>query len=118
MKKMSVVAVILGFKCQVSSRPVATRDGSEIMTKRFDEEMALHGRDWSKNENEYGSIGFLYEQIAPDDSVVVSKLVSPELRKQITEEFLASDSPNSIVFYPIFEEEIPRSYIEGLSDQD
>jgi hypothetical protein len=88
------------------------------MTQRFEEEMARHGRDWSKNENESGAIGFIYEQIAPDDSVVVSKLVSPELRKQITEEFLASESPNSIVFYPVFEEEIPRSYIEGLSDQD
>jgi hypothetical protein len=88
------------------------------MTKRFEEEMALHGRDWSKNENESGSIGFLYEQIAPDDSVVVSKLVSPQLRQHITNEFLASESPNAIVFYPVFEEEIPRSSIEGLTNQD
>jgi hypothetical protein len=88
------------------------------MTQRFEEEMALNGREWSKNENEAGSIGFLYEQIAPDKSVVVSKLVSPQLRKEITDVFLASESPNAIVFYPVFEEEIPRSYIEGLTDQD
>lgn len=82
------------------------------MTARFDREVLLKGRDWSNDEFSEGAVAFVYEQIAPDESVVASRIVSPELRSTITAQFVASDSKNVIVFYPLFDGEISPAEIE------
>lgn len=83
------------------------------MTARFEAEFLTRGRDWSNDEYSDGAIAFNYEQIAPDESLVEVKVVSPELRQRIAKEFLASDSKNAIVFYPLFEGDIPPFIIES-----
>lgn len=82
------------------------------MTARFEAEILSRGRDWSNDEYSEGAIAFTYEQIAPDESLVEVKVVSPKLRQKIANDFLASDSKNAIVFYPLFEGEISLSIIE------
>jgi hypothetical protein len=83
------------------------------MTARFESEISARGRDWSNDEYSDGAIAFTYEQIAPDESLVESRVVSPHLRQKITNDFLASDSRNAIVFYPLFEGEISPYVIES-----
>lgn len=83
------------------------------MTARFDAELLARGRDWSDDEHSDGAIAFTYEQIAPDEFLVECRVVSPDLRKKITDEFMASESQNSIVFYPLFEGEISPFIIES-----
>ena len=83
------------------------------MTARFESETSTRGRDWSNDEYSDGAVAFTYEQIAPDESLVESRVVSPELRRKITEDFMASDSQNAIVFYPLFEGEISPYVIES-----
>lgn len=83
------------------------------MTSRFKSEFMARGRDWSDDEYSDGAIAFTYEQIAPDGSLVECRIVSPPLRQKITQDFLASDSKNAIVFYPLFEGEISPYVIES-----
>lgn len=83
------------------------------MTARFEAEMLARGRDWSNDEYSDGAFAFTYEQISPDESLVEVKVVSPELRQKITNDFLASESKNAIVFYPLFEGEISPFIIES-----
>jgi hypothetical protein len=83
------------------------------MTARFEAEILTRGRDWSNDEYSEGAIAFTYEQIAPDESLVEVRVVSPELRLRITKDFFASDSHNAIVFYPLFEGEISTFIIES-----
>jgi hypothetical protein len=39
--------------------------------------------------------------------------VSPDLRERITDEFMATESQNAIVFYPLFEGEVSPYGIES-----
>jgi hypothetical protein len=77
------------------------------MTARFEAELAKLGRDWSDRNLSDQAAGFMYEQIAPDETVVASGIVSINRRAAMTREFLAKDNQNVIVFYPLFAGEIP-----------
>ena len=86
------------------------------MTARFQAELAKLGRDWSDNKMSDQATGYIYEQIAPDETVVASGVVTIAKREQITREFLAKDSQNVIVFYPLFEGDIPVELLEDVND--
>ena len=79
------------------------------MTARFQAELATRGRDWSDNKLSDQAAGFMYEQIAPDETVVSSGIVSISKRAEMTREFLAKDNQNVIVFYPLLAGDLPES---------
>jgi hypothetical protein len=86
------------------------------MTERFQAELAARGRDWSDTIVSDNVVGYLFEQIAPDESVVESGLVKGSLRAEMTREFLAQDNQNVIVFYPLYEGDLPKSTFGGQHD--
>ena len=86
------------------------------MTARFQAELAKLGRDWSDNKMSDQATAFMYEQIAPDETVVATGLVTLTKRDKITKEFLAEDSQNVIVFYPLFQGDIPTEQLEDIHD--
>ena len=86
------------------------------MTARFQAELAKLGRDWSDSKLSDQATAFLYEQIAPDETVVASGVVTIAKREQITREFLAKDCQNVIVFYPLFQGDIRSDLLENESD--
>jgi len=86
------------------------------MSDRFQAELAARGRDWSDNVVSDQVIGYLFEQMAPDESVVASGLIRESKRAEMTREFLAQDNQNAIVFYPLFEGDIPLSVLGGEHD--
>lgn len=86
------------------------------MTARFQAELATLGRDWSDKHMSDQATVFMYEQIAPDETVVATGLVTLAKRDKITKEFLAKDSQNVIVFYPLFRGDIPAELIEDVND--
>ena len=86
------------------------------MTSRFQAEMAKLGRDWSDNSLSDKAAAFMYEQIAPDESVVGSGIVSISQRATMAREFLARDSQNVIVFYPLFVGDLPESEFGEVND--
>jgi len=87
------------------------------MTARFQAELAKLGRDWSDSNLSDQAIAFMYEQIAPDETVVASGIVSSiGQREEITREFLAKDNQNVIVFYPLFSGDLPEGELGGAND--
>lgn len=86
------------------------------MTARFQAELETKGRDWSDNLLSDQAVAFMYEQIAPDEIVVASGIVSISQRVELTREFLAKDNRNVIVFYPLFEGDLPASELGGVDD--
>ena len=86
------------------------------MTARFQAELAKLGRDWSDRNLSDQATAFMYEQIAPDETVVASGIVSISQRATMTREFLAKDNQNVIVFYPLFAGDLPESELGGLND--
>jgi hypothetical protein len=86
------------------------------MSDRFQAELAARGRDWSHTVVSDQVIGYLFEQMAPDESVVASGLIRESKRAEMTREFLAQDNQNAIVFYPLFEGDIPLSVLGGEHD--
>lgn len=86
------------------------------MTARFQEELATLGRDWSDRNLSDQAAGFMYEQIAPDETVVASGIVSISQRAEMTREFLAKDNQNVIVFYPLFAGDLPEGELGGSVD--
>jgi hypothetical protein len=86
------------------------------MSDRFQAELAARGRDWSDTVVSDQVIGYLFEQMAPDESVVASGLIRESKRAEMTREFLAQDNQNAIVFYPLFEGDIPLSVLGGEHD--
>jgi hypothetical protein len=86
------------------------------MTARFQAELAKLGRDWSDSNLSDQATGFMYEQIAPDETVVATGLVTLAKRDKIARDFLAKDSQNVIVFYPLVEGDIPAELIEDVND--
>ena len=86
------------------------------MTSRFQAELAKLGRDWSDNSLSDQAAAFMYEQIAPDESVVGSGIVSISQRATMAREFLARDNQNVIVFYPLFVGDLPESEFGGVND--
>lgn len=97
-------------------QPKPSKAGCRIMTARFQAQLATSGRDWSDNKLSDQATAFLYEQITPDETVAATGLVTRAKREKITREFLAKDSPNVIVFYPLFEGDIPAEFIEDIND--
>lgn len=79
------------------------------MTARFQAELAKLGRAWSDSNLSDQATAFMYEQIAPDETVVASGLVSISQRAAMTREFLAKDNQNVIVFYPLYSGDLPES---------
>ena len=71
------------------------------MTARFQAELAKLGRDWSDRNLSDQATAFMYEQIAPDETVVATGLVTHAKRDKIAQEFLAKDSQNVIVFFSV-----------------
>ena len=86
------------------------------MTARFQAELAKLGRDWSDSNLSDQATAFMYEQIAPDETVVASGLMSISQRAEMTREFLAKDNQNVIVFYPLFAGDLPESEFGGVND--
>lgn len=86
------------------------------MTARFQAELAKLGRDWSDSNLSDQVAGFMYEQIGPDETVVATGLVTLAKRQKITQEFLAQNSQNVIVFYPLVQGDIPAELIEDIND--
>jgi hypothetical protein len=86
------------------------------MTARFQAELAKQGRDWSDRNLSDQATAFMYEQIAPDETVAASGIVPIGQRPEMTREFLAKDNQNVIVFYPLFAGDIPESELGGLND--
>jgi len=86
------------------------------MSDRFQAELAARGRDWSDTVVSDQVIGYLFEQMAPDESVVASGLIRESKRAEMTREFLAQDNQNAIVFYPLLEGDIPLSVLGGEDD--
>lgn len=86
------------------------------MTERFQAELAARGRDWSDIFVSDHVVGYLFEQIAPDESVVESGLVKEAKRAEMTRDFLAKDNQNAIVFYPLYEGDIPESVFGDRHD--
>jgi hypothetical protein len=86
------------------------------MTERFQAELAARGRDWSDTIVSDQVIGYLFEQIAPDETVVVCGLIRESKRAEMTREFLAQDNQNVIVFYPLYEGDLPTSAFGGNGD--
>jgi hypothetical protein len=79
------------------------------MTERFQAELAARGRDWSDTIVSGWVIGYLFEQMAPDESVIESGLIRSSKRAQMTHDFLAQDTQNVIVFYPLYAGDVPES---------
>ena len=86
------------------------------MTARFQAELAKLGRDWSDSNLSDQATAFMYEQIAPDETVFATGLVTLAKRQKITQEFLAQDSQNVIVSYPLVQGDIPAELIEDIND--
>jgi hypothetical protein len=86
------------------------------MTERFQAELAARGRDWSDTVVSDQVIGYIFEQMAPDESVVASGLIRESKRAELTREFLAQDNQNVIVFYPLYEGDLPKSTFGGQHD--
>jgi hypothetical protein len=86
------------------------------MTARFQAELAARGRDWSDTVVSDQVVGYLFEQIAPDETVVVCGLIRKSKRAEMTREFLAQDNQNVIVFYPLYEGDLPDSAFGGNGD--
>jgi hypothetical protein len=86
------------------------------MTERFQAELAARGRDWSDTHVSGNVVGYLFEQIAPDEQVVVGGLIRESKRAEMTREFLAQDNQNVIVFYPLYEGDLPKSTFRGQHD--
>lgn len=86
------------------------------MTERFQAELAARGRDWSDTSVSDHVVGYLFEQIAPDESVVESGLVKESKRAEMTRDFLAKDNENAIVFYPLYEGDLPEGVFEDRHD--
>ena len=86
------------------------------MTARFQAELAKLGRDWSDRNLSHQATAFMYEQIAPDETVVASGLVSISQRAEMTREFLAKDNQNVIVFYPLVAGDLPDSELGVVND--
>ena len=86
------------------------------MSDRFQAELAARGRDWSDTVVSDQVIGYLFEQMAPDESVIASGLIRKSKRAEMTREFLAQDNENAIMFYPLFEGDIPLSVLGGEHD--
>ena len=86
------------------------------MTARFQAELAKLGRDWSDRNLSDQATAFMYEQIAPDETVVATGLVTPAKRQKIAKDFLAQDSQNVIVFYPLFQGDIPAELLADIND--
>ena len=86
------------------------------MTARFQSELAKLGRDWSDSNLSDQATAFMYEQIAPDETVVASGIVSVRQRPELTREFLAKDNQNVIVFYPLYSGDLPESELGGVVD--
>jgi hypothetical protein len=86
------------------------------MSDRFQAELAARGRDWSDTVVSDQVIGYLFEQMTPDESVVASGLIRESKRAEMTREFLAQDNQNAIVFYPLLEGDIPLSVLGGEDD--
>jgi hypothetical protein len=86
------------------------------MTVRFQAELAKRGRDWSDSNLSDQATAFMYEQIAPDETVVATGLVTHAKRNQISQEFLAKDNQNVIVFYPLFQGDIPSELLADIND--
>jgi hypothetical protein len=86
------------------------------MTERFQAELAARGRDWSDTIVSGRVIGYLFEQMAPDESVIASGLIRSSKRAEMTREFLAQDNQNAIVFYPLYEGDLPMSVLGGEHD--
>lgn len=86
------------------------------MTARFQAELAKLGRDWSDSILSDQATAFMYEQIAPDETVVASGIVSIGQRPELTREFLAKDNQNVIIFYPVFSGDLPESELGVTND--
>jgi hypothetical protein len=86
------------------------------MTARFQAELAKLGRDWSDSNLSDQATAFMYEQIAPDETVVASGIVSISQRATMAREFLAINNQNVIVFYPLYSGDLPESELGGLVD--
>jgi hypothetical protein len=86
------------------------------MTARFQAELARLGRDWSDSNLSDQATAFMYEQIAPDEAVVASGIVSIGQRPELTREFLAKDNQNVIVFYPLLSGDLPEGELGGAND--
>ena len=86
------------------------------MTDRFQAELAARGRDWSDTLVSDPVVGYLFEQIAPDEKVVVCGLIREAKRAEMTREFLAQDNQNAIVFYPLYAGDLPDSAFGGNDD--
>jgi hypothetical protein len=86
------------------------------MTARFQAELAKLGRDWIDANLSDQAAAYIYEQIAPDETVVASGIVPVGQRTQMTSEFLAKDNQNVIVFYPLFSGDLPSEYLAGGDD--
>lgn len=76
------------------------------MTARFEAEKAERGRDWSESNLSDQAAAYLYEMIAPDETVVGSGLVSRSQRQEITQDFLSQDNKNVIVFYEVSQQDL------------
>jgi hypothetical protein len=85
------------------------------MTARFQAELATKGRDWSDNTLSDQAAAFMYEQIAPDETVVASGIVSISERSTLTREFLSKDNENVIVFYPLFPGDLPEDVFGAIN---
>ena len=86
------------------------------MTERFQAELAARGRDWSDTIVSDHVVGYLFEQITPDETVVVCGLIREAKRAEMTREFLAQDNQNVIVFYPLYAGDLPDSAFGGNDD--
>jgi hypothetical protein len=86
------------------------------MTERFQAELAARGRDWSDTTVSDQVVGYLFEQIAPDETVVASGLIRDSKRAEMTRELLAQDNQNVIMFYPLYEGDLPDSAFGGNGD--
>jgi hypothetical protein len=86
------------------------------MTERFQAELAARGRDWSDNIVSDNIVGYLFEQIATDEQVWASGLIRKSKRAEMVREFLAQDNQNVIVFYPLYEGDLPVSVFGGEHD--
>jgi hypothetical protein len=86
------------------------------MTERFQAQLAARGRDWSDTIVSDQVIGYLFEQMAPDESVIASGLIRSSKRAEMTREFLSQDNQNAIVFYPLYEGDVPVSVFGEAHD--
>jgi hypothetical protein len=78
--------------------------------------LAARGRDWSDTIVSDHVVGYLFEQIAPDETGVASGLIRDSKRAEMTRELLAQDNQNVIMFYPLYEGDLPDSAFGGNGD--